>query len=41
MGAIANRYPTVPQFRNMSNQELYDKKLVGINLPALAGTVRT
>ena len=34
-------YPTLPQIRYLSNQELYDKRLAGLNLPSLAGTTDT
>lgn len=40
MAVRLSRYPTLQEIRNMSNQELYDKKLVAMT-PAQAGTIRT
>lgn len=40
MATRTPRYPTLPELRTMSLQELYDRRLAGIpNLPSLAGTV--
>ena len=40
MAVRPQRYPTLQEIRYMSNQELYDKKLVAMTT-AQAGTLRT
>ncbi len=39
MAAPKERYPTIPVLNRMSLQEMYDRKLVGMNL-ANAGQIR-